>query len=314
MMNHKKNACTKHRRHRTGVALILAAALGGCASAPANRAEPFLGLYDGNSQTLYEAGQAVESPEQAHALAEEALRRGDTDFALYLHIKALELGGQAPGPLVWIGTIHRSRGNLALAEAAYQWALRLDEAHAAANEGLGLALLHRRAYEAAAVHLARAVEADDSLWEAHNGLGVLADIRQDFAEAAPHYDRAIEIRPQAPMLYNNLGYSRYLAGDWDAAQRQFERALSIDPHYDQARLNLGLLHVRKGHYERAVNAFRRVMGPAQAYNQVGYVCMGEGKLVEAEHFFLKAIKTSPTYYAKANENLERVRSLARVKD
>ena len=52
---------------------------------------------------------------------------------------------------------------------------------------------------------------------------------------------------------------------------------------------------------------------AQASNDVGYVCLVEGRLDEAEQFFRSAMEQSPSHYATAWDNLERVRQLRQVR-
>jgi Flp pilus assembly protein TadD len=294
------------------VSALLAALLflGGCATTPRSDTSPsYSSLYDGTAQTLYEASANVQTAGEAKALAEEALRRGDSDMALYLYIKALELGEPDADALAMIGAIHRARGNHALAEAAYQWAVTVDDAHPAANEGLGLVLLRKRSHEETQRLLTRAVEAEPERWQAHNGLGVLADLSRDFDTARAHFEAALQLQPDSPMLLSNLGYSRYLAGDWAGARPHLRRALARDPQHKQARLNLGLLLVREEKYDEAVEVFSQVMKRPEALNRVGYIAMAEGKLTVAESHFLRAIRLSPTYHVEANENLQRLRSL-----
>ena len=61
-----------------------------------------------------------------------------------------------------------------------------------------------------------------------------------------------------------------------------------------------------GKYEDAFDAFRNVLDTPQAYNDIGYLCMLDGYYDVAEHYYQKAIKTSPSYYLKAHENIDRL--------
>jgi hypothetical protein len=54
------------------------------------------------------------------------------------------------------------------------------------------------------------------------------------------------------------------------------------------------------------------MDAPQAYNSLGYVCMLTGRRGEAENFFAKAIELSPSYYAAAHDNLQRLRARSRT--
>ncbi|XZX93634.1 tetratricopeptide repeat protein, partial [Stutzerimonas frequens] len=70
---------------------------------------------------------------------------------------------------------------------------------------------------------------------------------------------------------------------------------------------------RTERYEEALSAFEQIGSRAQASNDVGYICLVEGKLDEAEQFFRSAMEQSPSHYATAWDNLERVRQLRKVR-
>lgn len=292
------------------VVAVMLLVLGGCATTPpAEEPADYGSLYDGKATVAYATQFPSASPEEANRRGDEALVKGDTDLALFQYVNALELGGADDGILYKIGRIHANRGNIRLARLAYQSALKVNSNHAGAHQGLGLILLERREYEAAEQHLEQAVALEPERWQAQNGLGVLADLRGEYPQAVSHYLAALKILPDFPQLLNNLGYSKYLSGDWAAAQRNFQKALNKDPYLRRAWLNLGLTLARLGQYEDSLNAFRQVLDEPQAWNNVGYVCMLDGKYDPAESFFLKAIALSPTYYVTAQENLERVQEL-----
>src|SRR5205823_12395896 len=76
--------------------------------------------------------------------------------------------------------------------------------------------------------------------------------------------------------------------------------------YAQERVynNLGLTLTKLGRYEEALEAFTQGGDKAKAYNNVGVVYFADGKYPEAIAFFRKALALNPSYYAKANENLQ----------
>mgnify|MGYP006079457653 CR=1 FL=1 len=57
---------------------------------------------------------------------------------------------------------------------------------------------------------------------------------------------------------------------------------------------------------KAVQLFKQVMTYAEAYNDIGYFLMLDGRYKEAEYFFKTAIDHSPSYFVKGNINLENV--------
>lgn len=68
-----------------------------------------------------------------------------------------------------------------------------------------------------------------------------------------------------------------------------------------------------GRYEEALSAFEQVGTRAEASNDVGYVCLIEGKLSEAEGFFRSAIDLAPAHYEVAAQNLRRVQQVRRLR-
>ncbi|MOA45434.1 hypothetical protein D3C78_1678300 [compost metagenome] len=69
-----------------------------------------------------------------------------------------------------------------------------------------------------------------------------------------------------------------------------------------------------GQYEEALSAFEQVEARAEASNDVGYICLIEGKLEDAERFFRSAIDQSPAHYEVASQNLKRVEQIRRIRN
>ncbi len=283
-----------------GILLMAALMASGCASNPGMMKDT---AHEGSAETTDKA--------EAMRQGDAALQAGNMDLALFHYVKVMNADPKNVDALYRIAAIHSAKGNLMLAEHAYLELLQIDTKHAGALEGLGLVLLRKKEYAAAAEKLAAAVKADPERWRAHNGLGILADLHKDYAGAAKHYEAALQVRPDMPMLLNNYGYSRYLAGDWPGARSYFEKAINKEPKYQQAWSNLALLYVRQDKFDHALRAFRQVMDEPEALNSIGYICMVSGKMQQAEEYFMKAIKASPSYYASAHDNLDKVRTEAR---
>jgi Flp pilus assembly protein TadD len=296
------------------VILILNAVMSGCAMNPARDASTddanYKHLYTGDMRVAHEAGFALKTTtEESIAQADQALRKGERDEALFKYVKALESGGGNADVLTKVAALHALNGDLPMAESAYQEALKLEPDHMLALEGLGLMALQLKNNDAAKLYLEKATVANAQSWRSQNGLGLILDLQGRHMEAVQYYKKALAIQPAAPQLHNNIGYSYYLVGDLNQALDHFRIALDYDPDYERAWHNIGLVYARQGEYNSALTAFRRVMNTAEAYNNVGYVCMINGKYGEAEAFLKQAIKHSEAYYPKANENLARVREL-----
>lgn len=250
-------------------------------------------------------------------------------------MRVLELAPERYEALVWVGRIHRERGNNQLAEMAFTEVLGKAPENPDALTEMGLLNLSMRKHEQAKAMLLKAVAVDQQRFtkdpantqtgaaalrvdsksplKAYNGLGVLADLADNFAEAQTYYRLAELIDPRSALVQNSLGYSYYMAGQWADAELRYKRGVSYDGTYKPLWRNYGLLLARMGRYEEAVSAFEQVEKRAEASNDVGYVCLVEGKLDVAEQFFRSAIELSPGHYPIARENLNRVQQIRQIR-
>lgn len=322
---------------RIALLAALAATLAGCQTTGGKVGTSNSDLYDGGRSVLYQVQKGADTPEQAMRMAAAAYQAGDSDQALYQYLRASELDPKRYDALVWVGRIHRERGNNPLAEMALNQVLTEEPGHLDALGELGTLEIAMRRYPEAGQTLGKALRVDQQRFggglpdgeltdpgalmvdeksplRVYTGLGVLADLRNDFARAQVYYRLAAQIDPRSALVANSLGYSRYLAGDWEGARQAYRQALSLDARYKPAWRNYGMLLARMGNYEEALSAFEQVEPRAEASNDVGYVCLIEGKLEQAETFFRSAIEQSPAYYEVAAQNLKRVQQIRRIRN
>lgn len=307
--------------------IAMAVVLAGCQSTPTS---PDRSIFNGHNSVLYRVQEQAASPQQAMRMAAVAYQGGALDQALYQYLRAIELDPNAHEAMVWVGRIHRERGNNHLAELAYADVLQNQPDNLAALTEMGLLQLALQRPASARDMLDKALAVDQrrqadagesgslrvdtqSPLRLYNGLGVMADLDNDFAKAASFYRLAQQIDPRSPVVANSQAYSLYLSGKWSEAEAQYRRGLSFDGRYEPLWRNYGLLLARMGRYEEALSSFEQVESRAAASNDVGYVCLIEGRLDAAEQFFQSAIDQSPAHYAMAWENLQRVKQIRRLR-
>jgi tetratricopeptide (TPR) repeat protein len=320
---------------RISLLLAMTAVLSGCQTMGPEPELDTRSVYRGDNSLLHKVRKQASSADQAMQMAAMAYQAGDLDQALYQYLRAIELEPKRYAALVWIGRIHRDRGNTQLAEMAFSEVLKDEPENLEALAEMGLLSLAKRNHEGAQDLLVKAVSLDQqrlghdkserlpgvselkvdsqSPLKVYNGLGVLADLRNDFSLSEAYYRLAMLIEPRSVLVQNSLGYSYYLAGLWPEAERTYRRGIGYDASYQSLWRNYGLLLTRMERYEEALSAFEQIENRAHASNDVGYICLVEGKLDVAEQFFRSAIEQSPAHYAVAWENLNRIQQIRRIR-
>ena len=241
------------------------------------------------------------------AAGDHAWRQGELERAVFIYMQSLAVAEDAD---VWlkVGRIQQHSGETLAAWQAFERVLALDPDNAAAHEHLGMLYIGSKQRDLAVQHLEQAAQLDPTRWGAHNALGVLADASGNYEQAIEHYGTALQQQPESPMLLTNLAYSYYLSGNLEEAERLFIVALGIDRNYRPAIANLGLVRARRGRYDSAVDILENIMEREKALNDVGYIAFVNGDIVDAERLLGDAVRTSPTYYETAYENLDRVKA------
>lgn len=320
---------------RISLLLAMTAVLSGCQTMGPEPELDTRSVYRGDNSLLHKVRKQASSADQAMQMAAMAYQAGDLDQSLYQYLRAIELQPKRYEAMIWIGRIHRDRGNTQLAEMAFNDVLTNQPENPDALAEMGMLQLAKRNHEAARAMLFKAVALDQrrlgneqgdgspdvaalkvdsqSPLKVYNALGVLADLSNDFPLSEAYYRLALLIEPRSVLVQNSLGYSYYLAGQWPEAERTYQRGIGYDAGYKPLWRNYGLLLARMERYEEALSAFEQISDRAQASNDVGYVCLVEGKLDVAEQFFRSAIEQSPAHYDTAWENLNRVQQVRRIR-
>jgi tetratricopeptide (TPR) repeat protein len=124
--------------------------------------------------------------------------------------------------------------------------------------------------------------------------------------AEPLYKKVISLKPRSSAAHNNLGFNYLLQGRHQDAARIFNKALTLDPSNKRAKNNLGAAYLLNNQTDEALKLFQDTVGQAAAYNNLGYILMTQGNLEQAEKAFKKALQLNPSFYVRAQENLEQL--------
>jgi putative nucleotidyltransferase with HDIG domain len=262
--------------------------------------------------------------------ARDAERSGEWDLALDRYESALTLAARrgdaaaCADVLRWIGSVHRMRGDLELAEEIYEASRASAELNvllpqlAAAYIGLATVAQLRGQLDPAHDLYRRAREIYEETGDlrlaafADLNLGTLANIRGDLATALSLYHSALERYRQVgdePMTLSaltNLGMVRVDLGELDLAEESFDEALALADHLQDAVL-LGLVEINRTELylarydfsrareccDQAFEIFGRLgrdAGLAEAYKLYGVLYRETGKGVLADAHFSSAVE------------------------
>lgn len=252
------------------------------------------------------------SPEQLIQHGESVMRQGNLNVARMYYAMAIKKDPASVAALAGMGALLLQSGVLDGAQAAYEQALELDSNYHSAL--LDLARIHRLQgnIDTAKALLNRALEVDPEQVETLNELAMTYDAAGEVNVAAPLYDKIVQLSPQLAASHNNQGFNRMLQGDYPRAVSSFRKALTLEPDNLYALNNLAAAFALLGDEERALRLFTSASSKAVAYNNVGYLKMTRGDLEQAEEDFKTALELKPSFYLKAQENLDQLYRMKRL--
>ncbi len=241
-------------------------------------------------------------------LGDAYIRQGDSVAALTEYQKSLKKDPLRTTAQYKIGMLFLGRELTEDALAEFEQIIAREPLNASAYHGRARVRFLQKKLDLAKGDLSEALRLNDSLWQAHALLGIILDTEKNYVEAEKEYLKALTIHPDSAAVYNNLGVSLYINGSFDKAAEAFLKAFNIDPENRRICNNLGLALYRLGNAEGALEAFKRGSGEAAAYNNIGYLQMKDKHYNKALDALEKAIEANPSYYARAQKNIEKVKA------
>jgi len=127
-------------------------------------------------------------------------------------------------------------------------------------------------------------------------------------QAAGCLERSLQLLPGSAVALNNLGFNYLLQGRYSEAVPLLRKSLELAPGNRLAMNNLALACAFSDDQRTALQLFAASVGKAEAYNNLGYLLMLQQHPREAERALIQALELKPTYYARAKENLELLKS------
>jgi Flp pilus assembly protein TadD len=234
------------------------------------------------------------------------LKKGNLQLATLHFSVALAKNPKSAPACTGIGQVLLAKGEFSKARDAFAKGLEHDENYRPALLGMAMAYRKQGDPEAAVVHLEKARAAGPDDIEVLTEMAVTYDALGQELLAEPLYTRVVELKPHKASGYNNLGFNYLLQGRYSEAIATFSKAMSLETPTIMMRNNLAAAYVLNGQDENALRLFEKTVGRASAYNNIGYIHMTQGNYDRAEKAFKQALELNPTYYARAQDNLDRL--------
>lgn len=158
-----------------------------------------------------------------------------------------------------IGMGHLRDGQLGLAQAALEQAIRLDPDQPLYLNALGLVYLELRRWAEAKALFEQALKIDPNYADAYHHLGVALAESGQWAAAAEAYQKALTIPtyPNRASSYHNLGWAYFNLGRDKDAEDALTRALQLDPQLASVHYTLGLVYEKLRRFPSALESFKR---------------------------------------------------------
>ncbi|MEY2689825.1 MAG: hypothetical protein RL375_4024 [Pseudomonadota bacterium] len=189
----------------------------------------------------------------------------------------------------------------AQAEQAFREALSLLPRHAAAQEGLGLALLKLQQFNEAYLRLEAACKLTPTRADpwVHWGLAELA--LGNYEQAARKFQSAIDRDPRNHHAWQNLGLVAYHFGQLQACIDAIREAIALRPEDGLAWANLALALRHKGAMDDAVVAARRAVqlkpGSARVWVVQADTLFDQGDYASCRVAIERALSIDPLFSA-----------------
>lgn len=121
----------------------------------------------------------------------------------------------------------------------------------------------------------------------------------------PYLDRAT-VAPAAALEQFDKANQALASSDWALAEEELHRIIETYPEFSGPYLSLALLYRTSGNSDQAERYFReafdRNSNNVHAYNQYGVFLREQGRFMEAEHAYQRALAVWPQF-PEANINL-----------
>jgi tetratricopeptide (TPR) repeat protein len=236
--------------------------------------------------------------------AEVLLRARQTQAALSVALKAVELDPDLADAQGVLGLVYHDLGRNAEAEAAQRKAIELGSRKASPYVNLANLLRTRGQLDEAEALYRKALELEPDNAGALNSLGGVFFDRRQIAEAEKWYRKAFELEPENAHYSSSLGNALRFLGQLDQGEQLLRKAIELDPEHAVAHLNLGILYLQRRQWDQAEQLMLKAgeLDPNLSVEQfLALLYQAQGKPEQAEQALRQWLARSPNDRVARNE-------------
>lgn len=235
--------------------------------------------------------------------------QNNNDRLANLHYqKALETHPKRTAAPIGLAKIQLKEGRLEKATAILEHTLSINPGNLEALVLLGATARQQGALKSSLDWLSQAHELNAQNPEIMTELAITNDHLggEQLVYAESLYKQVVSMRPYSSAAHNNLGFNYLLQGRHQEAIEVLNKALSLPVANDRVKNNLGAAYLLANEPDKALRLFQGTVGLAAAYNNLGYIHMTLGEVKQAEQAFKKALQINPSFYVRAQQNMEQL--------
>lgn len=210
---------------------------------------------------------------------------------------------------IGLGDIDYQARDYPAALVNYQKAARLDPQNLSAIIGQAQSLRQQGKLHAAVEQLSTALKLAPNDVRVLTELAISYDLQGQENLAAPLYREIAAKAPDQAASYNNIGVNELSQGKYALAIVNFSKAFMLDGKDERIINNLAMAFALYGQEDQAMKLFAKTVGEAAAWNNLGYLYMTKERFDDAERALRRALELNPKFYARAQENLDRLERL-----
>jgi aldose 1-epimerase len=236
---------------------------------------------------------------ESYRKGSESLEKGETDAAIKLLSRAIELDSKYAPAYCDRGLAFATKGELDKAVADLSTAIQLAPTGGRSYFNRGFAYFQKGDYDKAIADYSEAIRLHPSYAEAYRDRGYVRTLKGDWEQALVDLDFAVRLNPKDPSAYVSRGKTYSEMGDWPSAIADYDEAIKLDAKDAGAWCDRGNARAMNGDFDKALADVEQALKlapdePAYRFTR-GFAYLKKGDLDKALADFNEVLHADPKF-------------------